>query len=96
MINSLRCGPIGIIVGESRGPEALDMLQAMNTGHDRIHDYKHANSPRELLPSYRETMVLMANMGLTEPIIPPAGGFRPSSWSFRWHGFAMVPGRYPA
>src|SRR6267143_1448645 len=68
MINSLRMRPDRIIVGESRGPEALDMLQAMNTGHDGSMTTMHANSPRDCFHRI-ETMVLMANMGLTEPII---------------------------
>src|SRR5947208_7597798 len=68
MINSLRMRPDRIIVGESRGPEALDMLQAMNTGHDGSMTTMHANSPRDYFHRI-ETMVLMANMGLTEPVI---------------------------
>src|SRR2546428_3066254 len=68
MINALRMRPDRIIVGESRGPEALDMLQAMNTGHDGSMTTMHANSPRDCFHRI-ETMVLMANMGLTEPII---------------------------
>jgi pilus assembly protein CpaF len=68
MINALRMRPDRIIVGESRGPEALDMLQAMNTGHDGSMTTMHANSPRDCFHRI-ETMVLMANVGLTEPII---------------------------
>ena len=68
MINALRMRPDRIIVGESRGPEALDMLQAMNTGHDGSMTTIHANSPRDCFHRI-ETMVLMANMGLTEPVI---------------------------
>src|SRR5436190_18568721 len=68
MINSLRMRPDRIIVGESRGPEALDMLQAMNTGHDGSMTTVHANSPRDCFHRI-QTMVLMANMGLTEPVI---------------------------
>jgi len=68
MINALRMRPDRIIVGESRGPEALDMLQAMNTGHDGSMTTMHANSPRDCFHRI-QTMVLMANMGLTEPII---------------------------
>src|SRR2546423_794039 len=68
MINSLRMRPDRIIVGESRGPEALDMLQAMNTGHDGSMTTMHANSPRDCFHRI-QTMVLMANMGLTEPVI---------------------------
>jgi pilus assembly protein CpaF len=68
MINALRMRPDRIIVGESRGPEALDMLQAMNTGHDGSMTTMHANSPRDCFHRI-QTMVLMANMGLTEPVI---------------------------
>ncbi len=61
--NSLRMRPDRIIVGEVRGPEAVDMLQAMNTGHDGSLCTVHANSPRDAL--YRiETMVLMAGLEL--------------------------------
>ncbi len=68
LINALRMRPDRIIVGESRGPEALDMLQAMNTGHDGSMTTMHANSPRDCFHRI-QTMVLMANMGLTEPVI---------------------------
>jgi pilus assembly protein CpaF len=61
--NSLRMRPDRIIVGEVRGGEALDMLQAMNTGHDGSLTTGHANSPRDVL-SRLETMVLMAGMDL--------------------------------
>jgi len=61
--NSLRMRPDRIVVGECRGGEALDMLQAMNTGHDGSLTTAHANSPREML-SRLETMVLMAGMDL--------------------------------
>jgi pilus assembly protein CpaF len=61
--NSLRMRPDRIIVGECRGGEALDMLQAMNTGHDGSLTTGHANSPRDLL-SRLEVMVLMAGMDL--------------------------------
>jgi pilus assembly protein CpaF len=63
VINSLRMRPDRIIVGEVRGGEALDMLQAMNTGHDGSLATAHANSPRDML-SRLETMVLMAGMDL--------------------------------
>jgi len=59
--NSLRMRPDRIIVGECRGGEALDMLQAMNTGHDGSLTTLHANTPRDAL-SRLETMVLMAGM----------------------------------
>jgi len=61
--NSLRMRPDRIVVGEARGGEALDMLQAMNTGHDGSLSTIHANSPRDAL-SRIETMVLMAGMDL--------------------------------
>jgi pilus assembly protein CpaF len=61
--NSLRMRPDRIIVGEVRGPEAFDMLQAMNTGHDGSMSTIHANSPRDAL-SRLENMVLMANVNL--------------------------------
>jgi pilus assembly protein CpaF len=63
VINSLRMRPDRIVVGECRGGEALDMLQAMNTGHDGSLTTIHANSPRETL-SRLETLVLMAGMDL--------------------------------
>ena len=63
VINSLRMRPDRIIVGEVRGGEALDMLQAMNTGHDGSLTTLHANSPRDMLARL-ETMVLMAGMDL--------------------------------
>lgn len=61
--NALRMRPDRIVVGECRGGEALDMLQAMNTGHDGSLTTAHANSPRDLL-SRLEVMVLMAGMEL--------------------------------
>ena len=61
--NSLRMRPDRIIVGEVRGGEALDMLQAMNTGHDGSLGTVHANTPRDAI-SRLETMVLMAGMDL--------------------------------
>jgi len=61
--NCLRMRPDRIIVGECRGGEALDMLQAMNTGHDGSMSTGHANSPRDML-SRLETMVLMAGVDL--------------------------------
>jgi len=63
VINSLRMRPERIIVGECRGGETLDMLQAMNTGHDGSMTTAHANSPRDAL-SRVETMCLMAGMDL--------------------------------
>jgi len=61
--NSLRMRPDRIVVGECRGGEALDMLQAMNTGHDGSLSTLHANSPRDAM-SRLETLVLMAGMDL--------------------------------
>ncbi len=61
--NSLRMRPDRIVVGEARGGEALDMLQAMNTGHDGSLTTIHSNAPRDTL-SRIETMVLMAGMDL--------------------------------
>jgi len=61
--NSLRMRPDRIVVGECRGGESLDMLQAMNTGHDGSLSTVHANSPRDAL-SRLETLVLMAGMDL--------------------------------
>src|SRR6201991_3358409 len=65
VINALRMRPDRIIVGECRGGEALDMLQAMNTGHDGGMTTVHANAARDAL--YRlDTMVAMANLNLPE------------------------------
>jgi pilus assembly protein CpaF len=66
--NALRMRPDRIIVGECRGGEALDMLQAMNTGHDGSLTTAHANSPRDLL-SRLEVMVLMAGMDLPVKVV---------------------------
>jgi len=63
VINALRMRPDRIIVGEARGAEALDMLQAMNTGHDGSMSTIHSNSPRDTLRRI-ETMVLMAGLDL--------------------------------
>jgi pilus assembly protein CpaF len=62
--NALRMRPDRIVVGEVRGGEALDMLQAMNTGHDGSISTIHANAPRDVL-SRLETMAMMAGMDLT-------------------------------
>jgi len=68
VVNALRMRPDRIIVGEVRGEEALDMLQAMNTGHDGSLTTIHANSPRDAL--YRlDTMVAMANLNIPEKAI---------------------------
>lgn len=66
--NSLRMRPDRIVVGEVRGGEALDMLQAMNTGHDGSLTTLHANSPRDAM-SRLETLVLMAGMDLPLKVI---------------------------
>jgi pilus assembly protein CpaF len=68
VINSLRMRPDRIIVGEVRGEEALDMLQAMNTGHEGSLTTVHANSARDAL-SRIETMVAMANLNLPDKAI---------------------------
>ena len=65
VINSLRMRPDRIVVGEVRGEEALDMLQAMNTGHDGSLTTIHANSPRDALHRL-DTMVAMANLNIPE------------------------------
>ncbi len=68
VINSLRMRPERIVVGECRGGEALDMLQAMNTGHDGSLTTIHANSPRDTI-SRLETLVLMAGMDLPLSVV---------------------------
>ncbi|MDP9175195.1 MAG: CpaF family protein [Planctomycetota bacterium] len=66
--NALRMRPERIVVGECRGPEALDMLQAMNTGHDGSLTTLHANSPRDAI-SRIETMALMAGIDFPVRVI---------------------------
>jgi pilus assembly protein CpaF len=68
LINCLRMRPDRIIVGEVRGEEALDMLQAMNTGHDGSLTTIHANSPRDAI-SRLETMVAMASLNIPDSAI---------------------------
>jgi pilus assembly protein CpaF len=68
MINALRMRPDRIVMGEVRGEEALDMLQAMNTGHDGSITTVHANSPRDAI-ARMETMALMANLNLPEKAV---------------------------
>src|SRR3989441_1231189 len=68
VVNALRMRPDRIVVGECRGGEALDMLQAMNTGHDGSLTTIHANSPRDSL-NRLETLVLMAGAELPSPAI---------------------------
>jgi pilus assembly protein CpaF len=65
LVNSLRMRPDRIVMGEVRGGEAVDMLQAMNTGHDGSLTTLHANTPRDAL-SRLETMISMANLRLPE------------------------------
>jgi len=66
--NSLRMRPDRIVIGECRGGEALDMLQAMNTGHDGSLSTIHANSPRDVI-SRLETLVMMAGMELPQKAV---------------------------
>jgi pilus assembly protein CpaF len=68
LINSLRMRPDRIIIGEVRGEEAFDMLQAMNTGHEGSMTTIHANSPRDAL-SRLESMVAMTNLNLPEKTV---------------------------
>ena len=68
VVNSLRMRPNRIIVGEVRSEEALDMLQAMNTGHDGSLTTVHANSPRDAIARL-ETMVMMGNLNMPEKAI---------------------------
>ena len=68
VVNTLRMRPDRIIVGECRGPEALDMLQAMNTGHDGSLTTAHANNPRDALTRL-ENMVMMAGYDLPSSAI---------------------------
>src|SRR5262249_55930314 len=68
LVNSLRMRPDRIIVGEVRSSEALDMVQAMNTGHEGSMSTIHANSPRDALDRL-ETMVSMANLNVPDSAI---------------------------
>jgi pilus assembly protein CpaF len=68
VINALRMRPDRIIVGECRGPEAFDMMQAMNTGHDGSMTTTHANSPRDAFARL-ETMVMMASQHVPDVVI---------------------------
>lgn len=65
LINALRMRPDRVVMGETRGAEAIDMLQAMNTGHDGSITTLHANTPRDALGRL-ETMISMANLGIPE------------------------------
>ena len=79
LVNSLRMRPDRIIVGEVRGEEALDMLQAMNTGHDGSLTTIHANTPRDAL-SRLEMMVAMANVNMPRQGDPAADRVAPFRW----------------
>ncbi|MBI3207687.1 MAG: CpaF family protein [Candidatus Solibacter usitatus] len=68
VINALRMRPDRIIIGECRGAEAMDMMQAMNTGHDGSMTTCHANSPRDAF-SRLETMVMMASANIPDRVI---------------------------
>src|SRR5205823_10464335 len=68
VINALRMRPDRIVVGEVRGEEAIDMLQAMNTGHDGSLTTIHANTPRDALHRL-DTMIAMANLNLPDKAI---------------------------
>jgi pilus assembly protein CpaF len=68
VINALRMRPDRIVIGECRGPEALDMMQAMNTGHDGSMTTTHANSGRDAF-SRLETMVMMASSSIPDKVI---------------------------
>jgi pilus assembly protein CpaF len=68
LVNSLRMRPDRIIIGEVRGEEAFDMLQAMNTGHEGSMATIHANTPRDALTRL-ESMVAMSNMNLSEKTV---------------------------
>jgi pilus assembly protein CpaF len=68
VINALRMRPDRIILGECRGPEAFDMMQAMNTGHDGSMTTTHANSARDAF-SRLETMVMMASQNVPDHVI---------------------------
>jgi pilus assembly protein CpaF len=68
VINSLRMRPERIVIGECRGGETLDMLQAMNTGHDGSLTTLHANTPRDAI-ARMETMCMMAGMDMPLPVI---------------------------
>ncbi len=83
MRNSLRMRPDRIIVGEVRGAEALDMLQAMNTGHDGSLTTVHANTPRDAL-SRIETMVSDERHPVPDEGAARADGIRRRTSSFRW------------
>ena len=80
---ALRMRPDRIIVGECRGAEALDMLQAMNTGVEGSMSTVHANSPRDAF-SRLETMVMMADLEIPTAGDSAAARVAPSSWWCRF------------
>ncbi len=94
VVNALRMRPDRIIVGEVRSGEALDMLQAMNTGHDGGLTTVHANSPRDALARL-ETMVLMAGLDLPSPRFA-SRSFRPCIWSSTCGGSRTACGGWRA
>ncbi len=92
--NALRMRPDRIIIGECRGAETLDMIQAMNTGHEGSMTTIHANTPRDAL-SRLETMISMA--GLELPIRALRDQFASAlTWSFRPAGSKVGRARLPA
>ena len=91
--NSLRMRPDRIVVGEIRDAAALDMLQAMNTGHDGSLSTVHANSPRDAL-SRVETMVLMAGMDLPVRAIREQAASAPSTSSSSRSGSRTARGAH--
>ncbi len=92
VVNALRMRPDRIVVGEVRSEEALDMLQAMNTGHDGSLTTIHANSPRDAL--YRlDTMVAMANLNIPEKAHSSADRVSRRIWWSRFRACRTAPGR---
>ena len=92
--NALRMRPDRIVVGECRGGEALDMLQAMNTGHEGSLTTLHANTPRDAV-SRLETLVLMAGMDLPLPAIRDQIASRSTFWCSR-RALRVAHARSPA
>ena len=89
--NALRMRPDRIVIGEVRGGEALDLLMALNTGHEGALSTVHANSPEDALRRV-ETLALMADVGLPHDAIREQLG-RGSTWSSTWRGWATARGR---
>ena len=94
VINALRMRPDRIIVGECRGPEAFDMMQAMNTGHDGSMTTTHANSARDAF-SRVETMVMMVSQNVPDRGHSPDAGFGHSTGGPLRRGWAMARARSP-